>query len=114
MKKALDKNGVVLGKIIRVDNLSEDLDKKRRPFAIVSIRKFLQLYKVPLDLEKMIKFEENVVWFDVLKEEIDTTIKIIRKKQKAKDEFYQKTEPARFLFFSNQRSEQTPKQRKRD
>ncbi|NPE10062.1 MAG: hypothetical protein GNW80_17410, partial [Asgard group archaeon] len=54
-KTALDKSGVKLGKIIRIDDLTGKTIKKYKPYAIVQVKPFLRKeIHVPIDLEKVL------------------------------------------------------------
>ena len=73
---ALDKSGVKLGKIIRIEDLTGKTIKKYKPYAIVQVKQFLRReIQVPIDLEKVIEEQEGQVLFDISKEDFETEIK---------------------------------------
>lgn len=90
-KIALDKSGVKLGKIIRIEDLTGKTIKKYKPYAIVQVKRFLQReIHVPIDLEKVIEEQEDQVLFDISKEDFNAEIqrmKILRNERETYEEF---------------------------
>ena len=90
-KTASDRNGVKLGKIIRIENLIGKTIKKPKPYAIVQVKRFLRReIHAPIDLEKVFEEQEDQVLFDISKEDFDAEIKrvkILRKERETYDGF---------------------------
>ncbi|NHJ32517.1 MAG: hypothetical protein FK732_06620 [Asgard group archaeon] len=106
-KMAISKDGSKLGRIIRID-------EKPSQLAIISVPRFLQdELKIPIEVEFILTINEEVVKFDIQKKEFKDYKKAISKSKYIEGELIAKTEPARFLFFSNQRAENIPKQKRR-
>jgi len=87
-KIALDKNGIRLGKIIRIDDLMGKTIKKYKPYAMISVKKRFSRkgLVIPIDLEKVIEELNEQVLFDISKEEFDAELKrlkIIRREREA-------------------------------
>ena len=75
-KIACDKKGLKLGKIIRIEQLPGKTVKKDVPYAIVHVIKALRRdVKIPIELAKKLKDEENVIWFDIDKRDFDDEVK---------------------------------------
>ncbi|MGC9777615.1 MAG: hypothetical protein HZR80_00055 [Candidatus Heimdallarchaeota archaeon] len=104
-KNARDKNGKKLGKVYGI----------KKPYAYILTRDgFRTNIKVAVELDDILMVKEKDVWFDISKKDFDKERKKLKKMQAIQEEMYPKTEPARFLFFSNQRAENIPKQQKRE
>ena len=92
-KTASDRNGVKLGKIIRIENLIGKTIKKPKPYAIVQVNRFLRRkISFPIDLEKMIEKQEGQVLFDFSKEDFDAEIErmeVLRKERETYDDHVQ-------------------------
>ncbi|MCK5045440.1 MAG: hypothetical protein KAS22_02605 [Candidatus Heimdallarchaeota archaeon] len=87
-KKALDKNGEKLGKIIRIEDLIGKTIKKYKPYTIVQVNRFLRRkIFVTIDLEKVIKEQESHVLFDISKEDFEVEIKRIEVLRKERETF---------------------------
>jgi len=79
-KIAADKDSKKLGKILRIDSLLSKTLKQNKPFAMILVEyRFKSPIVVPLDVEKLLKFEGQYVWFDILKSEFDEEVKHLRK-----------------------------------
>ena len=104
-KTARDKDGKKIGKVSGI----------KKPFAYILTRDITRkVIKVPIELTDILVIQEKDVWFDIYKKDFENERKKLKKMQELQETTYQKTEPARFLFFSNQRAENIPKQRKRE
>ena len=90
-KTASDKNGVKLGKIIRIEDLIGETIKKYKPYTIVQVNRFLRReIHAPIDLEKVLEEQEDQVLFDISKEDFDAEIKrmkILRNERETFDDF---------------------------
>ena len=114
-KKAKDVDGKILGRIMRLDEHKLGSEKKLTITAMIESVKFLQgNVLVPVSLEKLISIEDEFVKFNITKSKFNATRKLIKNKISIEDEAFQKTEPARFLFFSNQSSVNITKRRKKE
>ena len=79
-KQAVSKDHILLGKIIRVDHLVGKTVKKRKPFAIVRVRRlFKKKFLVPIDMDKFVEAKAKDVYFDITHKEFDEEMKRIEK-----------------------------------
>jgi hypothetical protein len=112
-KTAVDKHGVKLGKIIRIEALTGKTIKKYKPYAIIQVRRFLQKeIHVPIDLEKIIKEQEGQVMFDISKEDFAAEIKrmeVLRKERETYDDFV----PLGSSMYSHRNPDMRPKPRRK-
>ena len=112
-KTALDKSGVKLGKIIRIEDLTGKTIKKYKPYAIVQVKPFLRKeIHVPIDLEKVLKEQESQVFFDISEEDFDAEIKrvkILRKERETYDGFV----PLGSSMYSHRNPDMRPKPRRK-
>ncbi len=75
-KIACDKNGVKLGKIIRVEQLPGKTVKKEVPYAIIHVIKALRRdVKIPIALSKKLKAKGEHIWFDIDKKDFDDEVR---------------------------------------
>ncbi|MCK5045778.1 MAG: hypothetical protein KAS22_04310 [Candidatus Heimdallarchaeota archaeon] len=80
---AVDKNGGKLGKIIRIEHLPGKTVKKDVPYAIIHVIKALRReVKIPIELSKRLKVEEEFIWFDINKSDFDDEVRKQRAIQK--------------------------------
>lgn len=94
-KIAANKESKKLGKIIGIENLLGKTVKKKKPHAMILFQKFLQKdLVVPIDMEKLLKYEVGYAWFDVTKTEFDKEVKRI-KRIKNERETYNKYLPGK-------------------
>lgn len=108
---AISKDDSKFGRIIRIDEKPDKTTKKPKQFAIIDIpRLFREDLKIPLGIEFILTIGEKAVKFDIPRKEFNELKKTISGLKHAEDEILAKTEPARFLFFSNQSAKNIPKQ----
>ncbi|NPE09710.1 MAG: hypothetical protein GNW80_15605 [Asgard group archaeon] len=106
-KMAISRDGAKLGRIIRID-------EKLSQSVIISVPRFLQdELKIPLEVEIILTIDEKIVKFDIQKREFKDFKKAISRSKYVEGELIAKTEPNRFLFFSNQKAENIPKPKRR-
>lgn len=110
-KEAIDEDGKVLGRILRLEEHVEGLEKKFTVYAIIESVRFLQKnVHVPVTLERLIIIDESYVKFNITRKEFYKIRNQVKNTMTLKDEMLPKIEPARFLFFSNQSAVNIPKQ----
>ncbi|NHJ04895.1 MAG: hypothetical protein EAX90_08735 [Candidatus Heimdallarchaeota archaeon] len=94
-KIAADKESKKLGKIIGIENLLGKTVKKKKPHAMIIVLKFLQKdLVVPIEMEKLLKYEVGYAWFNIKKSEFDDEVKRIRR-IKTEREIYNKYLPGK-------------------
>lgn len=77
-KIAADKDSKKLGKIIRIELMPGKTVKKNIPFAMILVSKPLRKkIVVPIEAEKVLKFDVQYAWFDITKEEFEEEAKRI-------------------------------------
>ena len=75
-KIACDRNGLKLGKIIRIEQLLGKTIKKEIPYAIIHVIKALRRdVKIPIELNKKLKVEEEFIRFDIDKRDFDDEVR---------------------------------------
>ena len=75
-KIAADKDSRKLGKIDRIEQLTGKTVKKLKPYAMVIVHRVLKPdVVIPLDVELILKVNDQYAWFEITKEEFDKEVK---------------------------------------
>lgn len=79
-KKAVTKDSVYIGKVVRIEQMLGKTIKKNKPFAIIRVsRLFKKKIMVPIDLEKFLELKDSYARFDVTHLEFDKEMKRIQR-----------------------------------
>ncbi|MHA1220392.1 MAG: hypothetical protein ACTSQB_01525 [Candidatus Heimdallarchaeota archaeon] len=76
-KIACDNKGKRLGKISEIRGKPNRVLRKDRPHAIVQVRLLLEVkdIKIAIELQKVLKIDDDNVWFDITRKEFKQLVK---------------------------------------
>ena len=79
-KKAVTKDSVYIGKVVRIEQMLGKIIKKNKPFAIIRVsRLFKKKIMVPIDMEKFLELKDSYARFDITHLEFDKEMKRIQR-----------------------------------